>query len=444
MGIELAASLERIGLLELFRSLPVDGLKNVRAAMRVERVPKDATVFEQGGVVDRAYALATGSVRIVQSGSDGGQALVRFIGPGEMFGTVPLFTDHRFPADAITAEASTILTWSERDLLDLLDRYPVIHRNVIRVLGVRMAQLQERVRELTTQRVEQRIAHAILRLVEQAGRDGTRGTTIEIPLRRKDLAEYAGTTLHTASRMVSAWEKTGLLSGDGQHLVIHDLAALRDLAEGGRHLRKSKELSMAATASEHPADKQSRAGRLKILTRETHDRLDKSVMSAGSFDSVEDYAHFVEVQYLFHRDIDALYRDAALQAVLPGLAERGRLALVEADLADLGRTLPPCGDLPAFRAGVMDMPTALGWLYVAEGSTMGAALLRKEVAKFGLSDDHGGRQLAPAPEGPAAHWRAFTAALDAVELTAEEEDRTVAGANSAFARVQALVDARIG
>jgi heme oxygenase len=187
----------------------------------------------------------------------------------------------------------------------------------------------------------------------------------------------------------------------------------------------------------------SRAKRLKVLTHDTHDRLDRSIMSAASFASVEGYGRFVAVQALFHRDIDALYDNAALQAVLPGLAERRRLPLIAADLADLGLAFPEDDAPLAFAGGAVDVPTALGWLYVAEGSNMGAALLRKEAAKIGLSDEHGARHLAPAAEGPAAHWRAFTAALDAAELTDEEEARAVAGAQAAFARVQSLVDARI-
>lgn len=154
---------------------------------------------------------------------------------------------------------------------------------------------------------------------------------------------------------------------------------------------------------------------------------------------------FAAIQYLFHRDIESLYDDSQLQALLPGLAQRRRVELIAADLADIGKPLPVTTDAPAFAAGAaVDMPTALGWLYVAEGSNMGAAMLRKEVAKIGLSDAHGARHLAPAPEGPAAHWRAFTQALDAVRLSADEEARAVAGAEAAFARVQALVDASAG
>ena len=68
-------------------------------------------------------------------------------------------------------------------------------------------------------------------------------------------------------------------------------------------------------------------------------------------------------------------------------------------------------------------------------------MLRKEAAKLGLSDDFGARHLAGHPEGRAAHWRAFVAALDAGVLNAEEEKKATAGAEAAFARVRALVDA---
>lgn len=197
--------------------------------------------------------------------------------------------------------------------------------------------------------------------------------------------------------------------------------------------------SLPDSITELPRSKQ-----LKSLTHQTHDALDKSIMAAASFDDLAGYARFVAVQYLFHRDIAALYDDAALLAWLPGLGERRRLALIAADLADLGTAEPTVSDPPVFSAGSIDAPTALGWLYVAEGSNMGAALLRKEVAKIGLSDTHGARHLAPAPEGPATHWRAFTGALDSLTLSPQEEARVVSGANAAFARVQAYANARLG
>jgi heme oxygenase (biliverdin-IX-beta and delta-forming) len=188
------------------------------------------------------------------------------------------------------------------------------------------------------------------------------------------------------------------------------------------------------------AEDTSRARRLRAATHDAHERLDGSITAVATFASVAGYARFATMQYLFHRDIDALYHDAALQALLPDLPGRRRTALIEQDLKDLGVT-PPTGEAPRFALGQpVDLATALGWLYVAEGSNLGASLLRKEVARIGLSDTHGARHLAPAAEGPAAHWRGFTAALDAAPLDAAGDDRAAEGARAAFARVQHLAD----
>jgi len=200
---------------------------------------------------------------------------------------------------------------------------------------------------------------------------------------------------------------------------------------------------MIGSTAKLPATEQSRAKRLKGVTSSVHEGVDRSIMSASSFASIERYKRFQGIQYLFHRDVAALYADTRLQAAFPDLVRRCRLPLVLADMEDLG--VPPSdAGSPVFAAGEpLDLGSALGWLYVAEGSNMGAAVLRKEAHKLGLTDHHGARHLAPAPEGPAPHWRAFTAALDAVELHEDEEKRSEAGALEAFARVQAHVDARL-
>jgi len=188
-----------------------------------------------------------------------------------------------------------------------------------------------------------------------------------------------------------------------------------------------------------------RSKRLKEVTSTTHDRLDKGIMMQEPFSSRERYGLFVKVQHQFHRDIDALYDDAELDALLPDLKGRRRFGQIEQDLADLGISAPVPDRDPAFRPGeAVDLPTALGWLYVAEGSNLGAAFLLKEALKLGLSEAFGARHLAGAPEGRGLHWRTFTAALDAVCLTDDQEARVIAGAQAAFDRVHGLVDETFG
>ena len=223
-------SAQALAAVDLFVALPPVALEEVAVSARVRRLARETRIFDQGALAERAHALLDGSVGIFQSGSDGAQVIVRFIGPGETFGTIALFTNRRYPAEARTLTDALEVSWSEEELLRLMGRHAGIAMNVIRIIGRRLQEVQERVRELSTQRVEQRVAHAVLRLARQAGHDTVDGTAIAFPLRRKDLAEISGTTLHTVSRILTAWEKAGLLLSDHQRLTIRNLVEIQRVA----------------------------------------------------------------------------------------------------------------------------------------------------------------------------------------------------------------------
>ncbi|WP_144635594.1 biliverdin-producing heme oxygenase [Bordetella genomosp. 13] len=178
--------------------------------------------------------------------------------------------------------------------------------------------------------------------------------------------------------------------------------------------------------------------RLKIETAAQHERMHRLMERAAPFASREAYAGFVAAQYLFQRDVEHLFHDAGLRAAVPDLAVRGREAAALDDLRDLGAP-PPREDAVASRN--VTMPEGLGWLYVSEGSTLGAAFLFKEVqAKLGLSAEFGARNLAAYPEGRAVVWRRFVQALDSDEIGVDTHDAVIAGAHAAFDRFGQLLE----
>lgn len=183
-----------------------------------------------------------------------------------------------------------------------------------------------------------------------------------------------------------------------------------------------------------------RIQRLKALTTGTHDTLDKRIMRAEPFASRERYALFLTVQHHFHADVAPLYASADLNRMLPGLADRCRLEALRQDIADLGGV----PEALTSTTGVLNPAAALGWLYVAEGSNLGAAFLRKEAVKIGLSDEFGARHLAGHPDGRGLHWRNFVSAYNELPLSEAEELDAAEGAKAAFRRVHGLVDANFG
>ncbi|MBD7952905.1 biliverdin-producing heme oxygenase [Stenotrophomonas sp. Sa5BUN4] len=185
-----------------------------------------------------------------------------------------------------------------------------------------------------------------------------------------------------------------------------------------------------------PALPPTRAERLKRATHETHERLDQRIMAQRIFESRERFAAFLRVQHRLHQHVDSLYAAPALQPLLPGLPARRRLEGISRDLSDLQSPLPaPVPVLPA----TLPLPAALGWLYVAEGSALGGAVIYKLAAPLGVDRAFGARHLAPPAGGVAAHWRHFTTALNAIALPAADERHVEDGARAAFAAVGRFV-----
>lgn len=107
---------------------------------------------------------------------------------------------------------------------------PSIAIAALSIISERYGQLQTRLRELSTQNAETRLARALLRLAEQGGRRTADGLEVAFPLSRQDLAELSGAGPHTASRTLSAWEADGVIASGRRRVVVCRMDVLRTLA----------------------------------------------------------------------------------------------------------------------------------------------------------------------------------------------------------------------
>ncbi|WP_437879647.1 biliverdin-producing heme oxygenase [Pseudomonas sp. LRF_L74] len=175
-----------------------------------------------------------------------------------------------------------------------------------------------------------------------------------------------------------------------------------------------------------------RSQRLNQLTHEPHARLDALVKSYDPFASAERFARFVAAQYLFQYDLETRYREPALIELVDDLPARCRVEQARLDLIDLGHAIPE-GD-ETIREQQLGTGAALAWLFVSEGSKLGAAFLLKRMPALGLSETFGARHLGEPQGGRAQGWKRFVAALDGVSLDAEQEREADAAAIAAFER----------
>lgn len=205
-----------------FRRIDRPQIREILDQAISRRVEEGATVFSEGMHADQFYLLLDGYIRVVKSTPGGEQIIAMHIAPGQLFGIAPALGRDTYPATAIAAAETIVLSWPVRLWGDFTVQYDGFATETYRVVGERMGELHAQLMELATQAVEQRLAAALLRMVNQTGRKVENGIEIAFPVTRQNISDMTGTTLHTVSRLLSAWQKQGILESTRRHIVVTD------------------------------------------------------------------------------------------------------------------------------------------------------------------------------------------------------------------------------
>lgn len=225
--------LSEIASFPVFAGIASKDLGDLLGTSHTIRVRKKGEVFAQGAEAHSFFVLVDGYLRATKTTEEGEEITVRYVSPGEIFGVAAAIGLDHYPATAVAVVDATILSWPSAQWPILAAKYPTLASNALRAVGGRLQDAHTRVMELTSEEVERRIARTLLRLADQAGRKVETGIEIEIPLRRQDVGQLTGTTLHSVSRVLSAWEQSGIVSTDHQRIVLCKSAALMAIADGG-------------------------------------------------------------------------------------------------------------------------------------------------------------------------------------------------------------------
>lgn len=216
----------------LFQGLGPAELDRLVGQARSLRVAKGQAVFEQEQEAHSFFLLLDGHVRVVKITPDGQEVIVRYISPGELMGIAHALGRTTYPANAIAASDCVLLAWPSQLWSEFASAYPNFLANTYKTVGQRLQDAHARVVQMSTEQVDQRVAHALLKLVKQTGKQTEDGLLIDFPISRQDIAEMTGTTLHTVSRLLAAWEEKGLVKSGRQKVTVVEPHRLLMLAEG--------------------------------------------------------------------------------------------------------------------------------------------------------------------------------------------------------------------
>ena len=217
--------------LPMFAGFSGEELADILREARSARYPRNSEVFSQGDEAHSFFLLLHGHVRASKTTPTGEQVVMRYVAPGEIFGVAPAMGLKQYPATATAVDDSVALVWPSAAWPRLVAKFPALATNTLQAIGSRVQESFTRVVEMSTEQVEQRVAHALVRLARQSGRQVERGIEIDFPISRQDIAQMTGTTLHTVSRILSGWEQAGLIESGRQRIVLCEPEKIHALAE---------------------------------------------------------------------------------------------------------------------------------------------------------------------------------------------------------------------
>lgn len=214
----------------LFRCVGPDEREHLARVSRVRAFAKGERIFEMGDPSDHFYLVLSGVVKVFRVGAGGHDVILEMFGAGGPLGSVAMFQSRPFPASAAAMEDTECLVIPRADFFRLLESEPALVRGLLGSLSLRLVQLTNRLEELSGGRIDARFARLFLKLADQMGQPSPGGVRIPLALSRQELADLLGTTIETAIRTMSRWNKEAVLRTEKGGFVILDRDALEAVA----------------------------------------------------------------------------------------------------------------------------------------------------------------------------------------------------------------------
>jgi CRP/FNR family cyclic AMP-dependent transcriptional regulator len=197
-----------------------------RAHRRVFPAGTNVLLAEQPG--ETVYIILHGTVKIHVEQGDGRDVILSILGAGDLLGEMSLIDSIGRSASAVTLESSLMLWIDKQTFNQLLDEFPTVARNLVRILSARMRLSDQLIQALATLDVYGRVARQLLAFAERYGKPDADGEIrIPIALTQGDIADLVGASRKRVNQVMVAFKSQELLSTDAEgHIVLFDREGL--------------------------------------------------------------------------------------------------------------------------------------------------------------------------------------------------------------------------
>jgi cAMP-binding proteins - catabolite gene activator and regulatory subunit of cAMP-dependent protein kinases len=224
--------LDHIAAIPLFEGLS-RGQHEALARIAINRsYRKGQTIFSEGDEGVGFYAIISGRVKIFKLSPEGKEQILHIMGPGEIFGEVPVFAGREYPANAEAHINSSLLFFPRNSFIQLVKKDPSLSLNMLALLSSRLRKFAALIEDLSLKEVPARLAAYLLYLSNRSSNKDE----FDLDISKGQLASILGTIPETLSRILSKMGRQALIKSEGSRMRILDRTTLEEIAHKGRKL----------------------------------------------------------------------------------------------------------------------------------------------------------------------------------------------------------------
>jgi CRP-like cAMP-binding protein len=202
-----------------------DSMDDIQAEKICTAYKKGEYIFKEGTRPFGVYCVNRGKIKLVKTGDDGKEQIIRLVKPGDPLGYRSLLSGDRYNASAIALENSGVCFVPKELFLGILQKDSALSFEMMKLLSDDLKKAEMQITHLAQKPVRERVAEALLFIKETYGFEEDE-QTIAASFSREDIANLVGTATETAIRLLSEFNKEQMIRLSGKKIIITDLPRL--------------------------------------------------------------------------------------------------------------------------------------------------------------------------------------------------------------------------
>jgi len=206
----------------IFSEIDQDSLTEVSKITTERSYPKGSMIILEEEYGDKLFIVQSGTVKITRVNDEGKEVILALLGSSEIFGEMAILDGESRSANVLAQEACSLLVISSEDFINILKKNFKVSFALMSELAKKIRKSDLQIEALSLSDAEHRIGVSILNLAEDMGVIRNGKVTIQNLPFQQDIANMAGTSRETVSRVMKTFEDRNLILKEGHTVIIPD------------------------------------------------------------------------------------------------------------------------------------------------------------------------------------------------------------------------------